>query len=421
VLALAVLVAGVVVAAALLVPWDRPPAPRADQLAALDELPEAQVARGNAFRAALRLPSYGSLLLGLAVALGIGLTPAGARIVEWVARPLGGHWLAEAVFGGLAVLFVGQLVTLPLSAWRHAIVVRYGLSTQGWGGWALDLLKAYAVLAVIAAVALAGFFTITRLVPRWWWAVAAAGAAGLMVLLTFVFPVLVEPIFNRFTPMEPGPLRSQLMAMAARDGVPVRDVLVADASRRTRAVNAYMSGLGPTRRIVVYDTLLAEAAQAEAAQAEAAQAEVVSVVAHELAHAKHRDVAAGTLLGALAAAAAVIGLYLLGFWGGLLRWAGVDSIAQPRAVALLLAAVTVLALVTGPVQALVSRRVEARADAHALALTGDAATFIAMQARLSAVNLSDPDPPRWEHLLSASHPSTVERIAAARAWGRGQS
>ncbi|HEY8472497.1 MAG TPA: M48 family metallopeptidase [Natronosporangium sp.] len=410
VLVLALLVVAVAVLAAATVPWQRPPAPRADQLAALAELPSEQVARGRALRAALRIPSYGSLLLGLLVALGLGLTPLGARLVTAVARPFGGHWLAAAVLGGLAVLFVGQLVTLPLAAWRHSVLVRHGLSTQGWAGWAVDVAKAAAISAVIGALALAVFFTITRLMPRWWWTVAAVGAAGLVVLLSFVFPVLIEPVFNKFTPMEPGPLRTELMAMAERDGVPVRDVLVADASRRTRAVNAYVSGLGPTRRIVVYDTLLAEAPPEQ----------VVSVVAHELAHAKHQDVATGTALGALGAAAAVVGLYLLGSWRGLLRAAGVDSIAEPRAIALLVAVVTVVGLVAGPAQALVSRRIEARADAHALALTGDPAAFTAMQARLSAVNRSDPDPPRWEHLLFASHPSTVERMAAARAWERGE-
>lgn len=407
---LAVLVVAGAILAGLLVPWSRPPAPRADQLAALAELPPGQVARGRALQAALRVPSYGSLVLGLVVALGLGLTPLGSRLVEAVARPWGGHWLAAAVLGGLAVLFVGQAATLPLAAWRHRILVRHGLSTQGWGGWAVDLAKAAAITALIGAVVLAVFFTITRLMPGWWWAVAAAGAAGLVVLLSFVFPVLVEPVFNTFTPMEPGPLRTELMAMAERDGVPVRDVLVADASRRTRAVNAYVSGLGPTRRIVVYDTLLAEAPPEH----------VVSVVAHELAHAKHQDVAVGTALGALGAAAAVVGLYLLGSWGGLLRAAGVDSIAEPRALALLVAVVTVVGLLSAPGQALVSRQVEARADAHALALTGDPAAFAAMQAGLSAVNRSDPDPPRWEYLLFASHPSTVERMAMARAWERGQ-
>ncbi|PZM95611.1 MAG: peptidase [Actinobacteria bacterium] len=402
------LLLALLVAAVVLVPWHRPPAPRADQLAALREFPAEQVARGRAFRAALRPPGYAALLVTLAVALVLGLTPLGARLISLAGRPFGDHWIAQAVFGGLAVVFVANLLTLPFTAWRHAVLSRYGLATQGWGGWTVDLLKSYAVTAVIAVIALLGFYTVTRLAPRWWWAFGAAGAAALVLLFSLVLPVLVEPVFNRFTPMPPGPLRDELTALAARDGVPVRDVLVADASRRTRAVNAYVSGIGPTRRIVVYDTLLREAPPAE----------VVAVVAHELGHAKKRDVVTGTLLSALSVAAAVVGLYLLGQWRPLLRAAGVDSIAEPRAFALVLAVVTVLGLIATPAQAWVSRRIEARADAHALALTDDPAAFEAMQRRLATVNLGDPDPPRWEYLYSASHPSTVERIAAARAYAR---
>jgi STE24 endopeptidase len=408
--ALGGLLVALVVATALLVPWHRPPAPRADQLAALRDLPPDDVARGKALAAELRPSRYGAMLVALAIALLLGLTPLGARLVELAGRPLGDAWFARALLGGLAVVFVADLITLPFAAWRHTVLVRYGLSTQTWGGWAVDLLKAYAVGAVIGGVALLGFFTVTRFAPRWWWAFAAAGAAGLVVLLSFVLPVLVEPVFNKFTPMEPGPLRSDLIAMARRDGVPVRDVLVADASRRTRAVNAYVSGLGPTRRIVVYDTLLREAPPEE----------VTAVVAHELGHAKDRDVVAGTLTGALGAAAGVVALYLLGSWTGLLRAAGVSSIAEPRAIALLLAVAAVAGLASAPGQALLSRRTEARADAHALALTGDPASFEAMQRRLSTVNLADPDPPRWEYLFFASHPTTVQRIAAARAYARGE-
>ncbi|MEU5564633.1 M48 family metallopeptidase [Micromonospora musae] len=406
--ALAGLAVALVVAAALLIPWNRPPAPRADQLAALGDLPADQVAHSREFRAALRPGGYASLVVGLLIALALGLTPLGSRLVELAGRPFGGHWVAQAVLGGLAVVLVADLVTLPFSAWRQSVLTRYGLSTNGWAGWLVDLLKSYAVSAVIGAVALLGFYAVIRLAPRWWWAFGAAGAAGLVVLLSFVLPVLVEPVFNRFTPMEQGPLRTELMAMAARDGVPVRDVLVADASRRTRAVNAYVSGIGPTRRVVVYDTLLREAPPAE----------VTAVVAHELGHARDRDVTVGTLTGALGAAAAVVALYLIGSWAPLLRLAGVDSVAEPRAFPLLVALVTVVGLVAAPVQALISRRVEARADAHALALTDDPSAFESMQRRLATINLADPDPPRWEYLYSATHPSTVERMAAARAYAR---
>ncbi|MEV0568786.1 M48 family metallopeptidase [Dactylosporangium sp. NPDC050588] len=407
---LAALIVAVVVVAALRVPWSAPPAPRADQLAALDTLPADTVAKGQAFHAALRPGMYLSIGLGLLVALLLGLTPAGAWIVEQVSRPFNGHWLARALLGGLAVVFVGEVAALPLAAWRQSILRRYGLSTQDWSAWTVDMLKGYAVGAVIGAVVLVGFFTITHFVPRWWWAWGAVGAALLTVLLSFIFPVLVEPVFNKFTPMPEGEQRTRLMALAERDGVPVRDVLIADASRRTRAVNAYVSGLGPTRRIVVYDTLLEKAPPEE----------VESVVAHELGHAKDGDVLTGTLLGAFGAAAAVCALYLLGSWGALLRRAGVDSIGEPRAVALLIAVATVAGLLAGPAQAFVSRRVEARADRHALQLTADPAGFEAMQGRLSLVNLGDPDPNPVEQFLFGSHPTAVERMAEARAWARGE-
>jgi STE24 endopeptidase len=408
--ALGVLVVALIAYAAVVIPWHRPPAPRADQLDALRGLPGDQVQRARAFRSDLRPGSYGAMAVSLLAALVLGLTPLGARLVSLVGRPFGDHWIAQAVLGGLVIVLVVEVLTLPFAAWRHTVVVRYGISTQTWGPWAVDLAKSCAVGAVIGGLALLGFFTVTRLAPRWWWAFGAVGAAALVVLLSFVLPVLVEPIFNKFTPMAQGPLRTELMSLAGRDGVPVRDVLVADASRRTRAVNAYVSGFGPTRRIVVYDTMLTEATPEE----------VVSVTAHELGHAERGDVVTGTIIGALGAAAAVIALYLLGSLGWLLRLAGTESMGEPRTIALLLALVSVAGLVGGPAQALVSRRIEARADAHALELTGDATTFEAMQRRLGSVNLSDPDPPTWEHVMFASHPSTVERMAAARAYARGE-
>ncbi|WP_020521310.1 M48 family metallopeptidase [Catelliglobosispora koreensis] len=404
VLTFLVLLAGLAVAAWILVPWHRPPAPRADQLAALAELPADRVSQAKALRGEGRLIAYPQLVLGLILALGLGLTPLGAKIVNLVPGP----WPAKVLGGGLLIMLIGELLALPFAAWRHTVMVRYGLSTQDWGGWWVDVLKGYAVGLVFTTVALLGFFGLTKLAPNWWWAWGAAGAAGLVVLLSFIFPVLVEPVFNKFTPMQDSPLRTSLMRLAERDGVPVKDVLVADASRRTTALNAYVSGIGPTRRIVVYDTLLREAPAAE----------VESVVAHELGHAADKDVVVGTVIGALGAALLVVGLYLLGSWSWLLRMAGVDSIAAPQAIGLLLAVATVIGLFSGPLQAFVSRRIEARADEHALRLTQDPATFEAMQKRLAFVNLADPDPPAWEQAWRGSHPTTVERIAAARAFSR---
>jgi STE24 endopeptidase len=407
---LVVLVIAIGVIVAVRVPWSLPPAPRADQIAALESLPSTAVARGKEFASAVRLTAYATLGLGLLIALVLGLTPLGANLVEAVGRALGGHWVAQALLGGAALVAIGELAVLPVAVWRETILRQYGLSTQSWASWTVDLVKGYAVVAVLGAVTLLGFYGIARLWPRWWWAVAAAGAAGLMVLFSFVFPVLIEPIFNKFTPMPEGELRTSLIELAERDGVPVRDVLVADASRRTTALNAYVSGLGPTRRIVVFDTLVQEAPPAE----------VRAVVAHELGHAKDNDVLTGTLISAFGTAAAVCALYLLGSWTGLLHRAGVSSIVEPRALALLVALATVASLVALPLQNLLTRRIEARADAHALELTDDPSTVERMEERLATTNLADVDPPRWHYVIFASHPSIVERMAAARAYGRGE-
>lgn len=395
------------VAAVVVVPWRLPGPTRAARAAAFREVPEDVVDRGRALHAALRPSAYSSLFAGLVTPLLLGLTPAGAHIVGWVAQPFGGHWLAQAVLGGLAVLAIVWLVPLPFAAWRHVVLRDWGLSTQSWRGWVADLGRSGAVGLVLGAVLLAGFYTLTHVAPDWWWAWGALGAAALVVLLSFVFPVLVEPVFNRFTPMPAGSLRDELMELAARDGLPVREVLVADASRRTTGLNAYVSGFGATRRIVVYDTLVGKASAGE----------VGSVVAHELGHARARDPELGTLLGAVGAAAAVVALYLLGQWDALLRRAGVDSIGSPEAIALVLAVAALVGLVTGPLQNVVSRRIEARADRHALRLTGDPATFAAMQLRLASVNTADVRPPRLEYVLFATHPDTVERLAAAREAG----
>ena len=405
---LLVLLAVLIVVGAWWVPWSDPAAPSASALQrAIASVPSDVVARGKDFAAATRPGSYLGLAIGLIAALVLGLTPWGARIVAWCGRPFGGHWLAETVLGGLAVVLIAQVVTLPISVWQHRISVRYGVSTQTWGAWLGDVAKSYAVTIVLSAVALAAFYTLMRFVPKWWWAWAAAAAGILVVLMSAVYPVVIEPVFNHFTPMTDSRLRTELTDMAAEDGVPVSEVLVADASRRTTAVNAYVSGLGPTRRIVVYDNLL-----------KAPDDQVVSVVAHELGHAKRGDVWIGTGLGAIGVAAAICFVAALGTWTGLLRRVGIDDIRSPRSIALILAAVALVSLLSMPLQNLVSRHIEARADQHALELTQDPETFVAMQTSLAANNLSDVDPPGFVQWFFGSHPSTVERIALAQEYER---
>ncbi|WP_316524571.1 M48 family metalloprotease [Kitasatospora brasiliensis] len=387
---------------------DRPDATpdRAPAGAPAEDFTPAERARGRALRRAQLPWALGGRLAGLALTLLLGLTPAGAALVTATGGWFGGSRTAGVTAGATALVLLGQALRLPFAAGARTVRARYGLVTQGWAGWALDAVRGLALTLVLLLPLALGLFALTAWSPQRWWLPAAGAAALLTAALSFLHPLLIEPVFNRFTPMPPGEQRTALLALAERDGVRVRDVLVADASRRTTALNAYVSGFGATRRIVAYDTLLTTAEPRE----------VELVVAHELGHVRHRDVPVGTALGAVGAALAVAVLGLLSTWRPLLDAAGATDPADPRALPLLAALAALLGALSGPLQCAVSRRIEARADRHALELTGDAEQFVAMQRRLAVANVSDVDPPRVLELLFATHPSATRRIAAARAW-----
>jgi STE24 endopeptidase len=402
-LVLCVLLAVVI---AVTTPWHPLPSAGNAPDPRLDFTP-AQIARSHAFNAALNPPAYAGLVAGLVAVLLLGLTPLGARLLGSVTRPLR-RWPLRLIGAAVALAVLTRLVGLPFDMWSQTVLRRYGLSTQHWGGWFTDQLTSLGVTLVVWVVVLLGLHVLIRRFPRRWWAGAAAGAFVLVAAASFGYPVLVEPLFNSFHSMPAGPLRTDLLSMARADGVAVDDVLVADASKRTTALNAYVSGFGSTRRIVVYDTLLTTEPRRE----------VELVVAHELGHAKRGDVLHGTLVGALGAAAGVCLLHLLMTSPRLLRRAGAESAADPRSVALLLAGVTVLLQVAAPVQNLVSRRIEARADVHALDLTKDPETYVRMQRSLSARNLDELSPSALEYALWNTHPTGPERIAMGRDWAR---
>ncbi|HZX08747.1 M48 family metalloprotease, partial [Kribbella sp.] len=202
--------------------------------------------------------------------------------------------------------------------------------------------------------------------------------------------------FNHFTSMPAGALRNDFLKLADADGVPVKDVLVADASKRTTALNAYVSGFGSTRRLVVYDTLLKDTPPAQ----------IRLVVAHELGHAAEDDVLHGTLIGVLGTAFGITVLYLL--LGA--------RMADPRRTGLFVALVVAATTLASPVQNLVSRKIEARADYHSLRLTNDPQDFVAMQRDLAVRNISGLDPSGWRYWMFATHPTPPERIAMGRAW-----
>jgi STE24 endopeptidase len=357
------------------------------------------VARARALRQGVWPVALGGRAAGLALLLLLGLTPAGAGLVAG----FGSGWAGRVAGAAVTLVVLPQVLSLPFAARGRVVRARFGLVTQGWGGWWADQLRGLLVSLPLTVGALFAVYALAG-ATRWWWAWAALGAGAVTVVLSWAAPLLFEPLFNRFTPMPAGPLRDALLALAARDGVAVRDVLVADASRRTTALNAYVSGFGRTRRIVAYDTLLGTAEPRE----------VELVVAHELGHVVHRDVVRGTLLGAIGAAAGVCLLAAVAGRRPLLDAAGVHHLADPRSAWLLAATAAIGGALAGPFGAALSRRVERRADEHALRVTSDPAHFVAMQRRLTVTNVAEPSPPRPLYILWGTHPTPAARIALAR-------
>jgi STE24 endopeptidase len=395
--------AAFVVLAVLLVPWHPVPGGGPSTLPSRESvLPADQLARASAYAGPARLLGWASYAVSMAVACWLGFTRAGRRLMG----RLRGWWWVRVLLGVAAVSLVGRLATLPFAVVGYRRRVSYGLSTQAWPDWARDVVVSWAVGVVTTSLVLLLVVGCARRWRTWWPAIAGVIAAALVLVGSFVYPLLVEPLFNSFTPLEAGPLRTAVLQLADEEGVPVDDVLVADASRRTTTLNAYVSGFGGTRRVVLYDNLVNDLPQDQA----------LSVVAHELGHAKYDDVLHGSLLGAAGAMTAI------GLLGVVLsrrrrtRHGEADpqnTAGDPAVVPLVLALVAVAGVMASPVQNGISRRIETRADVTALEATAHPRAFIVHQKQLATRSLNDLSSPAWSQFWFGSHPTTRERIAIA--------
>jgi STE24 endopeptidase len=351
-------------------------------------------------------------VVGLALDLVVLALATFGALGDALSEPLeGGSWWARVVVLTALVEGLTTAVALPLGFWTGYVRERqWGFSTQRPSGWAADRGKAFAVGLVLSAGAFLGLVGAARAFPHAWPIAAALAGGMLVVALGLLAPVVIEPLFNRFEPLDDPELGGELRALAAEAELPIREVLVADASRRSRKTNAYVSGLGPTRRLVLFDTLLARASHAE----------VGLVLAHELGHHRGRHVVKGTALAVAGVAAFVALLWALLRWPQLLT--AIDApggAADPRVIPFVLLLGTALQIPLAPLGAALSRRWEREADRFSLELTRDLATFEAAHRSLARTNLSDLDPPRPVYLAFFTHPTAVERIETARRQAAG--
>jgi STE24 endopeptidase len=352
----------------------------------------AQVERAEDFR-------RGQLwLLGARSALELGL------LVLIVRRPprrllavrrrhvLAGAAAAAALSAGLS------LATLPIRAISRERAKDVGLVTQSWTGYAGDVALSTAIGGGLAGTGGALLVFGMRRFGRRWWAPAAGVIVVFGVATTYLTPVLLDPLFNRFTPLPAGETRSAVLELAERAGVDVGEVYEMDASRRTTAANAYVAGLGTTKRVVLYDTLLRDFSPAE----------VRLVVAHELGHVHYRDVPRGLLFLAIVAPFGMLAAARLGE-----RLGPRDALGTAVAVPAVVLAVGLMAPAITAISNQLSRAVETRADAYSLRVTGEAQPFIGFQRRITVQNVSDPDPPGIARFLLGTHPTTLQRIGLA--------
>lgn len=349
------------------------------------------------------------LLLGVA-----GLLAAVAYLVAvlltGVARPIAdaaaGVWRATAWQVAVVAAALGfgyRLLTSPLIWLRgYWLPKRYGLLHQPFGAWLKDGLKAAAIAAGFALVAVEIIYALVGATPLWW-LVAAAAFLILQTFVALVVPIWLMPLFYRLTPLADDSLRARLMRSAERAGVTVIGVWVADQSRKSRTANAMLAGLGRTRRIIVFDTLLDGFAPEE----------IEAVLAHELGHHVHRDVWRGLAIQAvLSVVTLAVADRLLRLGVPLWNLGGLDDPAGLPWLALVLLA---LGLVTLPLANGFSRRIERQADDFALATTRDANGFVGAMERLASLNLAERRPHRLKEIVLYSHPPIDRRIERARA------
>ncbi len=347
-------------------------------------------------------------LLGLAVTaayLAAVLLAGLAPQVDALARRLAGALPWRVAIVALAVGGLHWLLTLPLAWLRGYWLPRqYGLLHQPLGAWLGDRAKAALIGGLLGLLSLEVVYALLASTP-WWWLWAALALVALELAVTVVFPVWLLPLFYRLTPLADDDLRRALLALAERAGTPALGVWVADQSRKSRTANAAVAGLGGTRRILLFDTLLARFRPDE----------IEAVLAHELAHRVHHD--HWRALGVQA----LVTLAALRITDGLLRagvplW-GLNGPADPAGVPWLAAIGLGLGLLATPAVNAFSRRLERQADDFALALTRDIDGFVGAMRRLAELNLAEPDPHPLKEFLLYSHPSVGRRIARARARG----
>ena len=347
-----------------------------------------------------------SFVLNLGLLLVIITTHAAPKLIDALGTS---NWVVQLVVVFAAMLGVFAVIDLPVSTWvEFSHEKRWGFSTQTPGRYVGDFFKGLILGTVIQAPLVLALYWLMRTTDLWWlfgWAVFFAFS----IVLALLFPIVIMPLFNKFTPLEDEELASRLQKLAESVGMKVKGVQVMDASKRTKKDNAFFAGLGRTRRVVVFDNLLAQP-----------HAVVASVVGHELGHWRRRHVASSIALGTITSLLLFFALKVVTGWEPILDWSGVSDVSDPGSIPIVVLIFSGVSSLTGLVQAWFSRAHERQADLDALEITQDYDAFVETEHGLSTRNLIDLAP-SWVRYVRASHPPPAERLRLAELWREAQS
>jgi Zn-dependent protease with chaperone function len=353
----------------------------------------------------------------IAVGLLLLFSGAAARLRD-VAESMGKRRYVHVLIYFMLYSAVAWLLTFPLSWYGgFALEHQFALSTQTFGGWFADELKGQVVMIVFVGVVplLSLAYRTMEKSPRFWWLWCAVATLPLVAFSVLIEPVVIDPIFNKFTPLPDVGLRTEILDLAKRAGIPARKVYEVDESTRTVKYNAYVNGFGASQRIVIWDTTLKGMSHDE----------ILFVMGHEMGHYVLGHIWKGVVAISLASFAlfwlsAQLLTAALARWGK--RW-GIRSLHDVASIPLLALVLSVISLAVQPVSNAYSRQVEHEADLFGLEVThmndAGARAFI----KLGSQNRSNPEPAAWLVFWEYTHPPLLERVRTAleyHPWSEGR-
>jgi STE24 endopeptidase len=416
-LLLAITVAGIAVAAVTLLAQTPPPQPREP---ANPQRPAQRRLQPVVTPEMLRHSRLQDVLYFVDVAYGLGVllfvlrARLSARLRDAAERAVRNRFLSGVLYVVLLVIAM-TLLGLPLAIYADYIVPhQFDLTNQSLASWVLDQFKGLGVSVVLSAIA-GGLvlFAIRRF--RRWWIAAWLGSIPLILLGVLAAPLLIDPIFNKFEPLRDVVLRNDLVAEASRAGIENSRVYQVDKSKQTKTMNAYVTGIGPTARIVMWDTLLAKLDRDE----------VLAVMGHEMGHYVMRHLWTGIAFSVLVS--------FFGFWigqrayeWGVRRWGSRWSVRDARDAAALpwfLIISSVITFLISPITSGFSRHLEHQADVFGLELTHLNEPMASAFVKFAEDSKADPRPPRFIEWWRYSHPSLGRRIdfvLGYKPWERGE-